>query len=1135
MQSGGPPASSAAASGSSASAPPSQAVGGVPNKPAGNIIRPVQQTSYHVPRGAAAVASIAMPRPSSLATVRSGPAGSLVSIRGSTRAPSPAPQQPHQIRTRPASSPAHSATRPITPQRSDTPRPSLNSGVEKTFTKSTVPLPQGQGRSTPLVGQSRLAAPPALSSAQSVQIVTQTVTLATSQPAATIQTPMQVVTQSVSAGKPRPITQQGVQAGTMTTLPTNPPAVVLAAPARLASPGLIGVQTGPTRLAVATALPASGARIVSPSARVPQGRTVTYTSSHQMLQAARLPPPVPVRVNAGRVLHPVLGVAPLKPAPAPVSSAAASATSAPTTQAPASALVTAQAGAGGPGQQATALPTLRALPAQSKVMASAVVTVAAVAGTPLRSVVAAVPAGATPTTLATVSTISSAAASAGAGSVSKPGVTFPQTLTTVAARPVAVAGQAVRPAPGQPSVFIQTTGPRASPGPAGERTGTFPIQSAAYFYEAPPGSFQVANVSGRTYTTGGPPYIVQATTARPVGAAAQGIVSAPTAAGTTAVASGTTTTLPVVASVVASVASSAATASAASNAASTAAAAQAQPGQPQPQPPRFNSIMVLDPSRTALPLPIHAVVPAEGGATGTTYIAADGSLVPVQALPVTPSGTPAASQAGAPQTQQAAAQESVQSVALSQPAQIVTQVASVVSQAVTSSAAGHLPVQIQMVPAPVHIQMHPAHQAVTTSHAPAHTTAAPVAVPMSVPLAVTHQVHQVHQVLAHAHPVAISSQGHLPQSQPHSLHPPAHGQAQGAGPTPTTPIKPNASPRPSILRKRDNEGSPMKAQKNLTPLLQSMSSSAASLASAAAAAANPPSPPSPPKRPDSSGPQSSGSTTISATSSPGQESPPQGGSQQPPPSAASITAGLHAAGLGTEMSPRKKPRKQQLTGNELQEHKMSDEEMEFLAEDNGDDFPLNHQPQEPQQLHQQVLQQQQEQQQQQAALPPPPPAPREFTLKRPNISLLSSYRYSWKSRNNHFLRHSDVRPKDERRPSVNELASQRHIYQRLNGWKVHHLTAQMEDLADVESEVCQQLEAMLGLMERKNEQDEDKDVTRVSELIKGNMQRSRVIADQLLEAKATVMKIFDHKPHVNDIIHRSSGKRERIFKKREKS
>lgn len=801
-----------------------------------------------------------------------------------------------------------------------------------------------------------------------------------------------------------------------------------------------------------------------------------------MLQAARLPPPVPVRVNAGRVLHPVLGVAPLKPAPAPVSSAAASATSAPTTQAPASALVTAQAGAGGPGQQATALPTLRALPAQSKVMASAVVTVAAVAGAPLRSVVAAVPAGATPTTLATVSTISSAAASAGAGSVSKPGVTFPQTLTTVAARPVAVAGQAVRPAPGQPSVFIQTTGPRASPGPAGERTGTFPIQSAAYFYEAPPGSFQVANVSGRTYTTGGPPYIVQATTARPVGAAAQQV---------------------------------------------------------------------------------------HGGATGTTYIAADGSLVPVQALPVTPvtqvsqgvataasqSGTPAASQAGAPQSQQAAAQESVQSVALSQPAQIVTQVASVVSQAVTSSAAGHLPVQIQMVPAPVHIQMHPAHQAVTTSHAPAHTTAAPVAVPMSVPLAVTHQVHQVHQVLAHAHPVAISSQGHLPQSQPHSLHPPAHGQAQGAGPTPTTPIKPNASPRPSILRKRDNEGSPMKAQKNLTPLLQSMSSSAASsgpgvgltvsLASAAAAAANPPSPPSPPKRPDSSGPQSSGSTTISATSSPGQESPPQGGSQQPPPSAASITAGLHAAGLGTgsasgaaagtEMSPRKKPRKQQLTGNELQEHKMSDEEMEFLAEDNGDDFPLNHQPQEPQQLHQQVLQQQQEQQQQQAALPPPPPAPREFTLKRPNISLLSSYRYSWKSRNNHFLRHSDVRPKDERRPSVNELASQRHIYQRLNGWKVHHLTAQMEDLADVESEVCQQLETMLGLMERKNEQDEDKDVTRVSELIKGNMQRSRVIADQLLEAKATVMKIFDHKPHVNDIIHRSSGKRERIFKKREKS
>ena len=125
-----------------------------------------------------------------------------------------------------------------------------------------------------------------------------------------------------------------------------------------------------------------------------------------MLQTARLPP-APVRLgSAGRgvvSLHPVLGVAPLKPAPtlsqgsistSPISTQSVGQTSnLVSTQA--STVSTAQ-----PGQPST-LPSLqpaplRTVPAQSKVMsASAVVTVAAVGTGPLRSVVAAVPPGAT--------------------------------------------------------------------------------------------------------------------------------------------------------------------------------------------------------------------------------------------------------------------------------------------------------------------------------------------------------------------------------------------------------------------------------------------------------------------------------------------------------------------------------------------------------------------------------------------------------------------------------------------------------------------------------------------------------------------------------------------------------------------
>lgn len=46
------------------------------------------------------------------------------------------------------------------------------------------------------------------------------------------------------------------------------------------------------------------------------------------------------------------------------------------------------------------------------------------------------------------------------------------------------------------------------------------------------------------------------------------------------------------------------------------------------------------------------------------------------------------------------------------------------------------------------------------------------------------------------------------------------------------------------------------------------------------------------------------------------------------------------------------------------------------------------------------------------------------------------------------------------------------------------------------------------------------------------MQRSKVIIDGVNEARTQIMKIFDHKAHVSDIIHRCASKRN--FKKREK-
>jgi hypothetical protein len=57
-----------------------------------------------------------------------------------------------------------------------------------------------------------------------------------------------------------------------------------------------------------------------------------------------------------------------------------------------------------------------------------------------------------------------------------------------------------------------------------------------------------------------------------------------------------------------------------------------------------------------------------------------------------------------------------------------------------------------------------------------------------------------------------------------------------------------------------------------------------------------------------------------------------------------------------------------------------------------------------------------------------------YLRDKPHMSLLTSYRHTWKSRHNHFLRHSDVRARDDPRSTVNELANEKHIMQVKNNF-----------------------------------------------------------------------------------------------------
>ena len=94
-------------------------------------------------------------------------------------------------------------------------------------------------------------------------------------------------------------------------------------------------------------------------------------------------------------------------------------------------------------------------------------------------------------------------------------------------------------------------------------------------------------------------------------------------------------------------------------------------------------------------------------------------------------------------------------------------------------------------------------------------------------------------------------------------------------------------------------------------------------------------------------------------------------------------------------------------------------------------------------------------------------------------------------------RYTDVRSKDERRPTVNELANQKYVLQKINGWKIYHLGAGMEDIVDMESELSKRLQEVGRRLEEAAHGEVGKELGKVQELIKANIQRSKVIQDQV--------------------------------------
>ncbi|XP_076134983.1 histone deacetylase complex subunit SAP130a isoform X4 [Alosa pseudoharengus] len=155
---------------------------------------------------------------------------------------------------------------------------------------------------------------------------------------------------------------------------------------------------------------------------------------------------------------------------------------------------------------------------------------------------------------------------------------------------------------------------------------------------------------------------------------------------------------------------------------------------------------------------------------------------------------------------------------------------------------------------------------------------------------------------------------------------------------------------------------------------------------------------------------------------------------------------------------------------------------------------------------------------------------------RPPITLLSHYRNPWRAAYHHFQRYSDIRVKEEKKGSLQDMANQRGVVCRAQGWKIHLCAAQLMQLSSLEHDVYSRLTSLQEGLIPKKRAGADDELHRINELIQGNMQRCKLVMDQVTEARDTMMKVLDHKERVLKLLNKNgTTKKSSKLKRKERA
>lgn len=163
--------------------------------------------------------------------------------------------------------------------------------------------------------------------------------------------------------------------------------------------------------------------------------------------------------------------------------------------------------------------------------------------------------------------------------------------------------------------------------------------------------------------------------------------------------------------------------------------------------------------------------------------------------------------------------------------------------------------------------------------------------------------------------------------------------------------------------------------------------------------------------------------------------------------------------------------------------------------------------------------------------------------RRPRPSLLSSYSLTWKSLQYHFLRHAEVKIKSEKKINLTELTNE--TLKKRNGWKVSHLSAQLEGILENEVAFNQKLKALSKLYSENKSRLPPKVqelgsqpfnakvrhnsisiLDKLNDLFAANIQRSNLFHDQIKDTTSMLNKLSnDHKDKLTRMTKKHVNKR----------